>query len=49
MVTERDVNERLWYIVQRFWINIGDRADLLQRFDRMMTELNSLREAIAKE
>jgi hypothetical protein len=48
MVTERQVVRRLNDIVEHFLIEDGG-ADLLKHFDRMMTELNQLREAIAKQ
>jgi hypothetical protein len=49
MITERQMVRRLDNIVDHFLINVGDPADLLQRFDRTMAELNQLRAEIAKD
>ena len=49
MITERQAVKRPDNILDQFYINVGSEADLLQRFDRMMAELNQLREEIAKD
>jgi hypothetical protein len=48
MITERQIGERVDGLIGQFEINCID-IDVLERLDRLITELKSLREEVAKD